>query len=511
MQAKDPHLNLEEFLKIKQHFQLGHLDTEMPNQLTIGLSQTVKLNTNEALDQFKAVDSIMLSHLMEASPQIEQLSLEIQKTFEAGKRVYLCGCGATGRLSLTIETIWKRRSQKGPDRVRSFMAGGDVALISSIERFEDYPQYGARQLVEMGFEEGDLLLASTEGGETPWVIGASEKASQLSSRKPWFLYCNPDESLIRVERSKKVLENPDIVKFNLSHGPQALAGSTRLQASSILEAAICFALFHESEEPINEIIRRFKDFIEYSDFHLLAPFIQKEASLYQKKEFLFYAPDEDLGISVLTDTTERSPTFSLSSFENYNQTPEKLSWCYLLFSQAKDSQEAWTHLLARGPRALDWEEFQGEACEERLVGFDFSREVLKKRSKLINGPKNVFQIHNSGGKLHFQLGQLQAFWDVAPLKDFELHLFLKLLLNTHSTLLMGLMDRYQSNIMTWVRASNLKLIDRTIRYAQYLLDQKEKTTHYDTVAKICFKLKKETAEDRPLVIKIYEEILEKEN
>jgi N-acetylmuramic acid 6-phosphate etherase len=36
---------------------------------------------------------------------------------------------------------------------------------------------------ELGFGENDLLVASTEGGETPWVIGTVEYASEVSKRK----------------------------------------------------------------------------------------------------------------------------------------------------------------------------------------------------------------------------------------------------------------------------------------------------------------------------------------
>jgi len=45
------------------------------------------------------------------------------------------------------------------------MAGGDVALIHSIEKFEDFPDFGERQLRELGFKQGDLLISCSEGGE----------------------------------------------------------------------------------------------------------------------------------------------------------------------------------------------------------------------------------------------------------------------------------------------------------------------------------------------------------
>lgn len=44
------------------------------------------------------------------------------------------------------------------------MAGGDAALIKSIEDFEDHPEFAEQQLIQLGFKENDLLIGSTEGG-----------------------------------------------------------------------------------------------------------------------------------------------------------------------------------------------------------------------------------------------------------------------------------------------------------------------------------------------------------
>ena len=49
-----------------------------------------------------------------------------------------------------------------------------------------------------------MLISTTEGGETPFVIGATEAALSISERTPFFLYCNPDKILIETaERSEK--------------------------------------------------------------------------------------------------------------------------------------------------------------------------------------------------------------------------------------------------------------------------------------------------------------------
>jgi hypothetical protein len=52
----------------------------------------------------------------------------LAETLEEGRRIYLIGCGATGRLSLSLEHLWRRRNPSS-DQVRSLMAGGDVHLL----------------------------------------------------------------------------------------------------------------------------------------------------------------------------------------------------------------------------------------------------------------------------------------------------------------------------------------------------------------------------------------------
>jgi N-acetylmuramic acid 6-phosphate etherase len=50
-----------------------------------------------------------------------------------------------------------------------------------------------------------------------------------------------------------------------------------------------------------------------------------------------------------------------------------------------------------------------------------------------------------------------------------------MILNTHSLMVMGKVGRYEGNVMTWVRASNGKLIDRTLRYLDFLIEKRNLT------------------------------------
>ena len=82
------------------------------------------------------------------------------------------------------------------------------------------------------------------------------------------------------------------------------------------------------------------------------------------------------------------------------------------------------------------------------------------------------------------------------------NLLLKLILNTHSTLVMGRLGRYLDNLMTYVKPSNLKLIDRAIRYVRLLMQRRNGTCpDYATVARQLFLEQARLGSEEPIVMK----------
>ncbi|MBI3440832.1 MAG: SIS domain-containing protein [Proteobacteria bacterium] len=463
----------EHFLQSAHAFQLGDLPTEQRHPLTYELADLSRHNITAALDILKEIDLGVVAKVAAEANALARLERAIAQTLQAGQRVFLYGCGATGRLSLSIEHIWRRLHHDHPaaGTVRGFMSGGDLALVHSIENFEDHPEFGARQLREIGFGPRDLLICSTEGGETPSVIGATEEAARRSSRPPFFLYCNPDHVLHeQVERSRRVLENPAIEKIGLFVGPMALSGSTRLQASTALMLGVGISLLKSAARgapapQLAELVSIMKEI----DFSFLKPFIEEESRIYAEGGYVLYETD-DYGITILTDTTERAPTFSVQGFENQNDPARIPALSYLRLPKTKGAQEAWKAILLREPVPLEWEELKSIAGRDRLFGFDFSTQALHQREKLI-APAQMhrFRIERHDRQLYFELGSCRHHIDLHGLPPLFEHVLLKMILNMHSTLLMGRYGRFESNVMTWVKPSNKKLIDRTIRYVEYLL------------------------------------------
>ncbi len=488
------------FLEISSQFKLGHLVTESFHPLTQDLSHLVKTNLPAAFKLLQDVDRRALHILSTKKDLIWELSQSIQKTLQSGHKIFMCGCGATGRLSLVLETLFRQKYPE-KDLVFSFMAGGDYALIKSVESFEDNTHFGERQLIEMGFGAQDLLLASTEGGETPFVIGAVQKASLISHRIPYFLYCNPDEVLAPIKRSKDVIDNPKVKKINLTIGPMAISGSTRMQASTVLMLSIGVALLydHTSFEEFSSFYEKFLHDLTLTSYEDLTPFTLMEGKLYEEGIFVNYLTDSHLGISILTDTTERSPTFSLGGFENSLDTNPHHALSYLFLKDSKTSLDAWDKLLSRSPRPVEWPELLGKINHDRLLGFDISLSGLKKRRLSVK--TQDFSILFLGERVSFECGREKKFFQWGEDQLFN-HLMIKMLLNAHSTLLMGMMGRYEGNVMTWVRASNNKLIDRAARYVLQILKQKNKTPSYEEVVLKIFEEIEGLQDNEPIVMKV---------
>lgn len=490
-----------EFLRVARKYQLGELPTEQPHPDTRGLSRWARTDLVRAVSVLKDVDLHSLEMLLGYAAGIDGLTRAVQKTLARGKRIFLCGCGATGRLSLTLEYLWRSTSPER-DQVLSFMAGGDVALVNSLEGFEDHPQYGARHLEEMGFEGGDLLIACTEGGETPYVIGAAEHAARISSNRPYFLYCNPDAELTgRVERFRRVHANPDIRKLCLFVGPMALAGSTRMQASTALELVAGLALLHP-DRPARILIKEFLSRTTATDPSFLIPLIEIEANAYRVGHRVIYRA-RDYGITVFTDTTERSPTFSLVPFGRLNGHPDLRSLCHVLLEDARDPEEALFRLLDRAPRSLNWGDVDPRTTDEYLHEFDFSPGACLGRS-----PHLPFHIRKSGDAVAFRLDGLAHDLPLDGAPPLFQHLLLKQLLNIHSTLVMGRLGRYEGNLMTWVTPSNRKLIDRATRYVRHLLNNAGRLgVTYEHVVHTLFEEMQATPPGESVVLRTFRALL----
>jgi len=524
----------EEFLNREGAFRLGELLTESSHPKTRRLSQAAAVDLPAAIRLLQSVDDDIPPAMEKVLGQdsYRQLIEAFGEAMQTGKRIFFTGCGATGRLSILLEAAWRRFwrtfGEECPnlaDSVFSVMAGGDFALIKSVEGYEDFPDFGRYQLRERGAGPGDVVVAITEGGETPFVIGTAWEGLDAGARV-FFVYNNPTELLCRhVERSREVIEEPRITNIDLTTGPMAITGSTRMQATtaelSVVGSALEIALVrflrqrlsrgraaklavaeYESGDYLRLLSELLAQLSSSESVDTLARATEFEENIYRRQGLVTYAVDSFL-LDVLTDTTERSPTFMLPAFGKCGDSLSPRSWAFVK-DPFRSTEDAWHSLLQRPPRGLDWpdevyNELNAPAAvranppkldKSEIYRFMIGNETDPSRTATpdsalvaVAAPGEADHLTKTalesfGGSYKktaaLTIGTEKAETDTDEIFHFSCsladsplrlwhHLAVKLVLNTLSTATMVRMDRVIGNAMVWLSPSNKKLVDRGSR------------------------------------------------
>ena len=527
----------DEFLKISGQFKLGALVTESSHPVTANLSEVAEKNIAAALKLLFEVDADVLRKYREfvESGRAVKIKATFVQALEEGGRIFFTGCGSTGRLSILLDSIFRDFCREVgntelENRTFSVMAGGDYALIKSVEGFEDFTAFGKKQMTDLKVSAKDVVFAITEGGETSFVIGTAWAGVEAGA-KVYFVYNNPDDILCEhLERSREVIQDPRIEKINLTTGPMAITGSTRMQATSIqlcvmltvLEMVVC----ELAGELSAEIAGQFLAQLETAYAGLQSPeFLASLAKMVALEESTYRGGSKNnyyagrFGIDVLTDTTERSPTFCTPPFRKFDDDEATESWAFLFLAEDW-TDKAWQEILKRKPRCVEW----SEAEIRKLVGEEKFERTLETVEKISSTELMRYKIGSNGIRYrglvvadcavavmsalekeaarNFQLKQLETarvhnahtgliyfgaeppadglaaaevftFVRVPPtelLLDGVTRVVVKLVMNALSTCTMVRLGRVMGNYMIWVVPSNLKLIDRATRYITKLTD-----------------------------------------
>ena len=120
---------------------------------------------------------------------------------------------------------------------------------------------------------------------------------------------------------------------------------------------------------------------------------------------------------------------------------------------------------------------------------------------------DLFAIREEGDRIILSLNRNRLLLDLRGLSLLSRYLILKMLLNMHSTLIMGRLGRYEGNLMTWLRSSNNKLIDRTIRYARIILFRRGIEAGYEETCQACFAEMSTIRPDQPIVLHTVDRVL----
>lgn len=158
------------------------------------------------------------------SAEIPRIAQAVDRTAEAvrgGGRLFYIGAGTSGRLGVLDASECPPTFHAPPELVQGIMAGGEAALARAAEANEDDPEAGARDLMERGFSNKDVLCGIAASGRTPYVLGAIAKARSIGAFTIG-LSCVADSALARAAE----------LAITPVTGPEILTGSTRMKAGT---------------------------------------------------------------------------------------------------------------------------------------------------------------------------------------------------------------------------------------------------------------------------------------
>ena len=139
-----------------------------------------------------------------------------------GGRVHYFGAGSSGRIAVLDAAELIPTFGLAPGIVVAHLAGGDAAMTRPVEGAEDDDALGRADAA--GVTGGDLVIGMTASGRTPYVAGALAAAAERGAFTA-LLTCNPGSALRPLAQAVLAAET----------GPEAIAGSTRLKATSALK------------------------------------------------------------------------------------------------------------------------------------------------------------------------------------------------------------------------------------------------------------------------------------
>jgi N-acetylmuramic acid 6-phosphate etherase len=162
-----------------------------------------------------------------ALPQITHAAAAAAERLGGSGRLIYAGAGTSGRIAV------QDGAELGPtfgwpgDRLVFAMAGGEAALLNSVEGAEDDAADGAARMARAVIGPGDVVISVAASGSTPFTLAAVKEARRRGALTIG-LANNPGSPLLEAAEFPVLLDT----------GSEALAGSTRMKAGTAQKTAL---------------------------------------------------------------------------------------------------------------------------------------------------------------------------------------------------------------------------------------------------------------------------------
>ena len=197
---------------------LSQYTTEQRNEASLDIDaknslEIVYIINNEDKKVPAAVEKIL--------PEIAALVDDIVIAFKKGGRLFYIGAGTSGRLGVLDASECPPTYGVEPEMVQGLIAGGKIALTTSVESAEDRAEEGVKELKSLGFNDKDVLVGITASGQAAYVLGALEYALSLGA-VTGAISCNAGSKTFDYARHR----------LYVNVGPEVVTGSTRMKSGT---------------------------------------------------------------------------------------------------------------------------------------------------------------------------------------------------------------------------------------------------------------------------------------
>ncbi|EKP94242.1 N-acetylmuramic acid 6-phosphate etherase [Thermaerobacter subterraneus] len=197
---------------------LSRLVTEQPNPATARLDI---LDAREICrlinEEDHKVAPAVAQHLDVIAEAVERIAAALRR----GNRLFYVGAGTSGRLGVLDAAECPPTFGTDPEMVQGIIAGGPQALTRAVEGAEDDSEAGRQDIRARGVRAGDVVVALSASGRTPYCLGALQAAREAGAFTV-AVTCNPGSAMGGVAD----------LAIEVVVGPEVLAGSTRMKAGT---------------------------------------------------------------------------------------------------------------------------------------------------------------------------------------------------------------------------------------------------------------------------------------
>ncbi|KRF09800.1 N-acetylmuramic acid 6-phosphate etherase [Paenibacillus sp. Soil787] len=197
---------------------LSGLTTEEINEKTLVMDECT---TEQMLRLMNEQDAEVPAAVGAEIPQIMKAVDILHHVLKNGGRMFYVGAGSSGRLGVLDASECPPTFGIDPVLVQGHIAGGDGALRTAVEGFEDNAEEGIALIERCGVTDKDAVIGITASGSAQFVIASLNKAKEIGAA-----------TIGVVNNKNSKLEPVCDVCIAPVVGPEAIMGSTRLKAGT---------------------------------------------------------------------------------------------------------------------------------------------------------------------------------------------------------------------------------------------------------------------------------------